>query len=79
MKPILQLVISIMLVTASAQAQTPVFFGANPRDTPQSVPEPSSPLAMLVSAAMALVTRRKRGRGRWIRERRIDLRTVEFP
>lgn len=46
---------------------------------PHTVPEPSSPLAMLVSAAMALVTRRSRGRGRWIREKRIDLRTVRFP
>ena len=43
-----------------------------------SVPEPSSPLAMLVSAAMALVTRRKRGRGKWVREKRIDLRTVRI-
>ena len=46
---------------------------------PHSVPEPSSPLAVLVSAAMALVTRRSRGRGRWIREKRVDLRTVRFP
>lgn len=45
---------------------------------PHSVPEPSSPLAMLVSAAMALVTRRKRGRGKWVREKRIDLRTVRI-
>jgi len=46
---------------------------------PHTVPEPSSPLAMLVSAAMALVTRRSRGRGRWVREKRVDLRTVRFP
>jgi hypothetical protein len=46
---------------------------------PHTVPEPSSPLAMLVSAAVALVTRRSRGRGRWIREKRVDLRTVRFP
>jgi len=45
---------------------------------PHTVPEPSSPLAMLVSAAMALVTRRKRGRGKWVREKRIDLRTVRI-
>ena len=45
----------------------------------ETLPEPSSPLAMLVSAAMALVTRRSRGRGRWIREKRVDLRTVRFP
>jgi len=45
---------------------------------PHAVPEPSSPLAMLVSAAMALVTRRKRGRGKWVREKRVDLRTVRI-
>jgi len=41
-----------------------------------SVPEPSSPLAMLVSAAMALVTRRKRRRR--IRERKIDVCSVWY-
>jgi hypothetical protein len=27
----------------------------------------------------AIATHRRRGRGRWIRERRIDLRTVMYP
>jgi hypothetical protein len=45
-------------------------------DTPQAVPEPSSPLVMLVSAGLALLGRRHR-KGR-IRERRVDLRTVEY-
>ena len=43
---------------------------------PHTVPEPSSPLAMLVSAAMALVTRRKRRRR--IRERKIDVCSVWY-
>jgi hypothetical protein len=43
---------------------------------PHTVPEPSSPLAMLVSAAMALVTRRKRSRR--IRERKIDVCSVWY-
>jgi hypothetical protein len=48
---------------------------------PQAVPEPSSPLVMLVSAGLALIGRRSRkpGRGRWVKEKRIDLRTVRFP
>jgi len=41
-----------------------------------SVPEPSSPLAMLVSAAVTLVTRRKRRRR--IRERKIDVCSVWY-
>jgi len=45
-------------------------------DPPQSVPEPSSPLVMLVSAGLALIGRRHRP-GR-IREKRIDLRTVRM-
>jgi hypothetical protein len=43
----------------------------------QSVPEPSSPLVMLVSAGLALIGRRHR-KG-CIRERRVDLLTVRFP
>jgi hypothetical protein len=69
--------ILIIALTASAHAQTSTFFGANPRDTPQSVPEPSSPLVMLVSAGLALIGRRHRKRR--LRERRVDLRTVRFP
>jgi hypothetical protein len=48
---------------------------------PHAVPEPSSPLVMLVSAGLALIGRRSRkpGRGRWVKEKRIDLRTVRFP
>ena len=45
-------------------------------DEPQAVPEPSSPLVMLVSAGIALLGRRHR-KG-CIRERRVDLRTVEY-
>ena len=47
---------------------------------PRAVPEPSSPLVMLVSAGLALIGRRRRkpGRGKWIREKRIDLRTVRI-
>lgn len=44
---------------------------------PQAVPEPSSPLVMLIAAGLALIGRRHRP-GR-IREKRIDLRTVRFP
>jgi hypothetical protein len=72
MKPI----ILIIALTVSAHAQTSTFFGANPRDTPQAVPEPSSPLVMLVSAGLALLGRRHR-KG-CIRERRVDMRTVEY-
>lgn len=46
-------------------------------EPPQVVPEPSSPLALLMAAAVALIGRRHR-RG-CIREKRIDLRTVRFP
>jgi hypothetical protein len=48
---------------------------------PHAVPEPSSPIVMLVSAGLALLGRRSRkpGRGRWVKEKRIDLRTVRFP
>ena len=53
------LLLSILL-TAAAQAQIPVFFGDNPRDVPQSVPEPSSPIVMLALAGVALFS----GRGR---------------
>jgi hypothetical protein len=44
---------------------------------PQAVPEPSSPIVMLVSAGLALIGRRHR-KG-CIRERRVDIRTVRFP
>jgi hypothetical protein len=44
---------------------------------PHSVPEPSSPLVMLVSAGLALIGRRHR-KG-CIRERKVDMRTVRFP
>jgi hypothetical protein len=45
-----------------------------------SVPEPSSPLVMLITSGLALIGRRSRkpGRGKWIREKRIDLRTVRI-
>ena len=67
----------LIALTASAHAQTSTFFGANPRDTPQAVPEPSSPLVMLITAGLALIGRRHRKRR--IRERRVDIRTVRFP
>lgn len=48
---------------------------------PPSVPEPDSPVVLLTAAGAVLLSRRSRTtrRGRWVRERRIDLRTVEFP
>ena len=46
-------------------------------DPPHTVPEPSSPLVMLMAAAAALIGRRHR-KG-CIRERRVDMRTVRFP
>ena len=86
-------IILIIALTATSQAQ-PSFLGSNGPDGvcriengawqcyPQqhSVPEPSSPLVMLVSAGLALIGRRSRkpGRGKWIREKRIDLRTVRI-
>lgn len=51
--------LSILLAVA-AQAQTPVFFGDNPRDVPQGVPEPSSPIVLLTVAGLALLSRRAR-------------------
>jgi hypothetical protein len=86
-------IILIIALTATSQAQLS-FLGRNGPDGvcrlesgvwqcyPQqhSVPEPSSPLVMLVSAGLALIGRRNRkpGRGKWIREKRIDLRTVRI-
>jgi len=51
-----------------------------PQQSPTATPEPSSPLVMLISAGLALIGRRSRkpGRGKWIREKRIDLRTVRI-
>jgi len=51
-----------------------------PQQSPTATPEPSSPLVMLVSAGLALIGRRSRkpGRGRWVKEKRIDLCTVEY-
>jgi hypothetical protein len=86
-------IILILALTASAHAQLS-FLGRNGPDGvcriengawqcyPQqhSVPEPSSPLVMLITTGLALIGRRSRkpGRGKWIREKRIDLRTVRI-
>jgi hypothetical protein len=89
----MKILILIIALTATSQAQLS-FLGSNGPDGvcwiengawqcyPQqnSVPEPSSPLVMLVSAGLALIGRRNRkpGRGRWVKEKRIDLRTVRI-
>lgn len=52
--------LSILLAISPAHAQIPVFFGGNPRDTPQSVPEPSNPFVLLTAAGAILLMRRKR-------------------
>jgi hypothetical protein len=87
-------ILLILAFTATSHAQLS-FLGRNGPDgvcrlengvlqcypqPPQAVPEPSSPLVMLVSAGLALIGRRSRkpGRGKWIREKRIDLRTVRM-
>lgn len=86
-------ILLILALTATTHAQRS-FLGSGPDGVcrlengvlqcypkpPQAVPEPSSPLVILVSAGLALIGRRSRkpGRGKWIREKRIDLRTVRI-
>jgi len=82
-------VLIILALTATTHAQWS-FLGSGPDGVcriengawhcyPQqhSVPEPSSPLVMLVSAGLALIGRRRR-KGR-IREKKIDICTVMYP
>jgi hypothetical protein len=80
----------LITLTATTQAQLSFLGGGGPDGVcrfengtlqcypqQQSVPEPSSPLVMLVAAGLALIGRRHREG--CIRERRVDLRTVRFP
>jgi hypothetical protein len=47
---------------------------------PPSVPEPGSPGVLLAVAGAVLLSRRTRTQkhGRWVRERRVDVRTVRY-